>query len=97
MHPSLIHVGKAPRYFVQKQKKNESRKFLQEQLQKAINEEEYEKAAQLRDEIVSLQQMAAASSSSNRSQDRDLEKLFPIASSASDSSIDTSLSSEISE
>jgi len=56
MHPCLVHVGKMPRRFAQEQKKQESTKLLQEQLQKAIAAEEYEKAAQLRDELRATQE-----------------------------------------
>lgn len=55
MHPSLAHVGKTPRRFAQEQKKQESTKLLEEQLQQAIAAEEYEKAAQLRDELRATQ------------------------------------------
>ncbi len=78
MHPGLVHVGKAPRRFAQEQKKQASTKLLQEQLQKAISDEEYEKAAQLRDEIMALQQAATAGSTEKTAKKRGSQKFFPF-------------------
>jgi len=78
MHPCLAHVGKMPRRFAQEQKNQESMKLLQKQLQKAIADEEYEKAAQLRDEIVALHQALSASASEGHSKTRGEQKLFPF-------------------
>lgn len=97
MHPSLVHVGKAPRHFVQEQKEKESIQLLQEQLQKAITEEEYENAAQLRDKILALQDIASATASLGHSRDREIQKLFPFEVTVDAASIKASPSSEISE
>jgi len=55
MHPHLVHVGKAPNRFVEEQKEKEAIELLQQQLQKAIAEEQYENAAQLRDMLRATQ------------------------------------------
>lgn len=78
MHPSLVHVGKAPRHFVQEQKEKESIQLLQEQLKKAIAEEEYENAAQLRDKILAFQDAAPGTASAGHSQVRESQKFFPF-------------------
>lgn len=77
MHPSLVHVGKAPRNFTQQQKEKESIQLLQEQLQQAISAEEYEKAARLRDEIVAAQQGSATNPPAPAKR-RGVQKLFPF-------------------
>ncbi len=97
MHPSLVHVGKAPRHFVQKQKEKESIQLLQEQLQKAITEEQYENAAQLRDKILALQEIASIAAVARHSQDRGVQNLFPFEVTTDESSVKGSASSEISE
>ena len=97
MHPSLVHVGKAPRHFVQEQKEKESIQLLQKQLQKAIAEEEYENAAQLRDKILALQDVASTTASVGHSRDREVQKIFPFEVTAGESSMKVSPSSEISE
>ena len=78
MHPSLVHVGKAPRHFAQEQKEKESIQLLQKQLQKAIAEEHYENAAELRDKILALQDVASTTSSVGHSRDREVQNLFPF-------------------
>lgn len=56
MHPKTVHAGKIPTRFLQEYKKAISTKILQQQLQKAIDAENYEQAALLRDEMRLLQQ-----------------------------------------
>ena len=51
MHKGSLHVGKAPANFLKNQKFEEKIKSLQNNLEKAVAEEEYEKAADLRDQI----------------------------------------------
>lgn len=51
MHKGPHHVGKAPANFLKHQKFEEKIKSLQTNLDKAVAEEEYEKAADLRDQI----------------------------------------------
>ena len=97
MHPSLVHVGKAPRHFAQEQKEKESIQLLQKELQKAIAEEEYENAAQLRDKILALQDIASTTASVEHSRDREVQKLFPFEVIADVSSVEVSPSSKISE
>ncbi|MBX9576918.1 MAG: UvrB/UvrC motif-containing protein [Chthoniobacterales bacterium] len=78
MHPSLVHVGKAPRHFAQEQKEKESIQLLQKQLQKAIAEEHYENAAELRDKILALQDVASTTPSVAHSRDREVQNIFPF-------------------
>ncbi len=78
MHPSLVHVGKTHRRFAQEQKKEASTKLLQEELKKAIAAEEYEKAAQLRDQLIALQKTFSEKASEERAEVRGAQKLFPF-------------------
>lgn len=78
MHPNLVHIGKMPCRFAQEQKKQESTKLLQEELRKAIAAEEYEKAAQIRDEMIALQKTLSSSASDEHSQIRGDQKVFPF-------------------
>jgi protein arginine kinase activator len=55
MHKGTRHVGKAPASQRQERDTQQQLKSLQEQLGKAIAGEDYEKAAQLRDDIKRLQ------------------------------------------
>ena len=97
MHPSLVHVGKAPRHFVQAQKEKESMECLQQQLQQAIAEEEYEHAAQLRDQILALQDVASIAPATGHSRDREVQNIFPFGATTNTSPMKVSPSSEISE
>jgi len=57
MHKGVRHVGKVPKRFKQLKKAldvSDRLKTLQRKLTKAINEEKFEQAAELRDEIKSL-------------------------------------------
>lgn len=51
MHKGLHHVGKAPANYLKNRKFEEKIRSLQTNLEKAVAEEEYEKAADLRDQI----------------------------------------------
>ncbi len=51
MHKGTHHVGKAPANYLKHRKFEEKIKTLQTNLEKAVAEEEYEKAADLRDQI----------------------------------------------
>lgn len=86
MHPSLAHLGKTPSRFEQEQKKKESAKILHEQLQKAIAAEEYEKAAQLRDEIATLHAVLDHPPLKAHSKNRGEQKFFPFEVSATEES-----------
>jgi protein arginine kinase activator len=57
MHKGVRHVGKVPKRFKQLKKAldvSDQLKTLQRKLEKAIHEERFERAAELRDEIKSL-------------------------------------------
>jgi len=51
MHKGTRHVGKMPQSMQQNREMNERMKGLQKRLAKAIEEEDFEQAAQLRDEL----------------------------------------------
>lgn len=51
MHKGTNHTGKTPAAFHQSRQRDEKIKALQENLQTAIDAEEFEKAAELRDQI----------------------------------------------
>lgn len=51
MHKGTSHTGKAPARFQQRHRRSEQMRLLQESLDKAVAAEEYERAADLRDQI----------------------------------------------
>jgi len=51
MHKGVRHTGKSPAAFQQSRAEAQKLKLLQKRLEKAITEENFEEAAQLRDEI----------------------------------------------
>jgi protein arginine kinase activator len=51
MHKGVAHTGKTPANFLHNRQRDEKIKGLQESLQTAIDAEEFEKAAELRDQI----------------------------------------------
>lgn len=51
MHKGTKHIGKAPDIFQKTRDFSEKLKTLQKRLEKAVNDEDFEQAAQLRDEI----------------------------------------------
>lgn len=51
MHKGTKHIGKVPSLFKQSQDLNDRLKSLQNKLEKAVTEEDFESAAHLRDEI----------------------------------------------
>jgi len=60
MHKGTRHVGKAPEALRQSREAGDRLKLLQKKLTKAISAEDYELAAQLRDEIKALSGAAPA-------------------------------------
>jgi protein arginine kinase activator len=54
MHKGTKHVGKVPQVMKQSQELKERLKSLQGKLEKAITDENFESAAQLRDEITAV-------------------------------------------
>jgi protein arginine kinase activator len=55
MHKGTTHIGKAPENFMLTRKREAEMKTLQRDLQKAVSEEDYESAAQIRDQIKQLE------------------------------------------
>jgi protein arginine kinase activator len=62
MHRGLRHTGKVPVAFRPKREPADQIKLLTRRLEKAIESENFEEAAQLRDQIRALKQQAVASS-----------------------------------
>ncbi|MBR89774.1 MAG: excinuclease ABC subunit B [Verrucomicrobiales bacterium] len=60
MHKGTEHVGKVPKALQQVKRATQQREKLQQRLARAVEEENYELAAQLRDEIKELEQESAA-------------------------------------
>jgi len=58
MHKGTQHVGKVPRRYQGQREMREKLRVLQEELEKAVDGEEYERAASLRDEIRQLEATA---------------------------------------
>ena len=54
MHKGTKHVGKVPQVFKQSQDLSEKLKGLQNKLEKAVTEEDFETAARVRDEITQV-------------------------------------------
>lgn len=54
MHKGTKHIGKVPQIFKQSQDLNDRLRSLQNKLQKAITEEDFETAAHVRDEITQV-------------------------------------------
>jgi protein arginine kinase activator len=64
MHKGTRHVGKVPQAFQQSRDLTERLKSLQKKLEKAVAEEDFEQAAQARDEIkVTKEKLASLSAS----------------------------------
>ncbi|MDG1172806.1 MAG: UvrB/UvrC motif-containing protein [Opitutales bacterium] len=55
MHAGIKHLGKVPSRSVKKKSAEENEGILQKELKKAVEEENYEKAAELRDRLKKLQ------------------------------------------
>jgi protein arginine kinase activator len=60
MHKGTVHVGKVPASLLQSFRFEQAFTGLQARLQKAVAEEDYESAADLRDQIRELERQAAA-------------------------------------
>ncbi len=60
MHKGTEHVGKAPKALQQARSTTRQRESLQDRLARAVEEENYELAAKLRDEIKELEKESAA-------------------------------------
>lgn len=54
MHKGIHHVGKTPEHTLARQADKHAASDIKEQLQQAINDERYEDAAQLRDQLLRL-------------------------------------------
>ena len=61
MHAGVKHFGKVPSRSVKKKSDDDSEELLNKELKKAVEEENYEKAAKLRDRLKKLQAMSSAS------------------------------------
>jgi len=62
MHAGINHLGKVPTRSVGKKKVVENEDALRKALQKAVEEENYEKAAELRDRLKKLQALSPSAS-----------------------------------
>jgi protein arginine kinase activator len=60
MHAGINHLGKIPSRSVERKTVVESEDALRKALQKAVEEENYEKAAELRDRLKKLQAQSSA-------------------------------------
>jgi protein arginine kinase activator len=61
MHAGVKHLGKVPSRSVKKKSDDDSEELLNKELKKAVEEENYEKAAKLRDRLKKLQTKSSAS------------------------------------
>ncbi len=61
MHAGVKHLGKVPSRSVKKKSYDDSEELLSKELKKAVEEENYEKAAKLRDRLKKLQAKSSAS------------------------------------
>ena len=61
MHAGVKHLGKVPSRSVKKKSDDDSEELLSKELKKAVEEENYEKAAKLRDRLKKLQAKSSAS------------------------------------
>jgi protein arginine kinase activator len=61
MHAGVKHLGKVPSRSVKKKSDDDSEELLSKELKKAVEEENYEKAAKLRDRLKKLQAKSYAS------------------------------------
>jgi protein arginine kinase activator len=61
MHAGVKHLGKVPSRSVKKKSQDDSEELLSKELKKAVEEENYEKAAKLRDRLKKLQAKSSAS------------------------------------
>jgi protein arginine kinase activator len=61
MHAGVKHLGKVPSRSVKKKSDDDSEELLSKELKKAVEEENYEKAAKLRDRLKKLQTKSSAS------------------------------------
>jgi protein arginine kinase activator len=60
MHAGINHLGKIPSRSVQKKEVEDTEEVLRKALQKAVEEENYEKAAELRDRLRKLQSQSSS-------------------------------------
>jgi protein arginine kinase activator len=60
MHKGTAHVGKMPARLIESMQLETEMKNLQKELEKAIEEEDYESAAELRDQIKNLEKKSEA-------------------------------------
>ena len=61
MHPGTHHVGKVPNQLLERRDIRQKETLLQQSLQEAISEENYEEAAKIRDELAELRNQAELS------------------------------------
>jgi len=61
MHAGINHLGKIPSRSVEKKSVVENEEMLRQALHKAVEEENYEKAAELRDRLKKLQAPSSTS------------------------------------
>ena len=61
MHAGIKHLGKVPSRTVIKKGEQENEELLRSQLKQAVEEENYEKAAELRDRLKKLMAQSSAS------------------------------------
>jgi protein arginine kinase activator len=61
MHPGTHHVGKVPNQLLERMDIRQKESLLQQSLQEAISNENYEEAAKIRDELADLRNQAELS------------------------------------
>ena len=61
MHPGTHHVGKVPNQLLERMDIRQKESLLQQSLQEAISNENYEEAAKIRDELAELRNQAELS------------------------------------
>ena len=59
MHAGIKHFGKVPTRSVHKKSTQDNEEILQKELKKAVEEENYEKAAELRDRLKKLRSQSS--------------------------------------
>ena len=60
MHSGINHLGKIPSRSVQKKEEKDTEELLSKALKKAVEEENYEKAAEIRDRLIKLQSQSSS-------------------------------------
>ena len=61
MHAGVKHLGKVPSRSLEKKSSDDEIQYLQNELQRAVEEENFEKAAELRDQLKKIKSQASVS------------------------------------